>query len=213
MKSTNKTLSVSIILLMIGIAIGVLSTLIFICDIKKEKIVKEPIILYYPDTASCEYVDSISTMFPKTTLVMIKTNKLKSYQEFKYRIRLLESGNDYKKVKGKHLGAYQFSKDFLSSLGLYYIDEQTLLANEELQDNIFDISVQYYKRYLEKEIKLYSGTTVADYYIDESVIIAIAHNCGIGAAMKFFSSSGKELPRDGNGIAYKYLSLNNYSLK
>ncbi|WP_347375105.1 peptidoglycan-binding protein LysM [Aequorivita sp. Q41] len=127
----------------------------------------------------------------------------KSYVGFKEALGFKESRGDYTIVNDYgYMGKYQFSRATLRMMGLKNTDE--FLDNTLQQEAAFLAYTSLNKWVLRKDIKRYSGKTIAGIKVTESGILAAAHLAGPGNVKKFLRSAGENRFEDANGTSIRY---------
>lgn len=122
----------------------------------------------------------------------------KDFEGFKEALAFKESGGDYFTVNTYgYLGKYQFGKETLKMVGVY--NTRVFLESPQLQEQAFLANVQRNKWILRRDIKDFSGKTIAGIKVTESGILAAAHLAGPGSVKKFLRSYGSQNFTDGYG--------------
>ncbi len=121
----------------------------------------------------------------------------KDFVGFKEALAFNESGGRYDAVNSLgFMGKYQFGAGTLRQL---HIDRREFLRNPRLQEEAFRRYVLHNRKYLEKEIRLFSGKYIHGIKITESGILAAAHLAGAGAVKRYLYSHGRESATDAYG--------------
>lgn len=127
----------------------------------------------------------------------------KSFAGFKEAVGFKESQGNYFTVNTYgYLGKYQFGASTLELLGIY--NTQSFLRNPELQEKAFVANAQRNKWVLRKDIKRFTGKTIAGVKVTESGILAAAHLAGPGSVKKFLRTYGSNNFADANGTTVKF---------
>ena len=184
-------------------------------------IFKEEVILYLPDTLSPDYYRAVQERFPnsKVNTFAIYNEENKTYKDFKEKLRYIESSNNYSARRtnsngllSQYLGAYQIGSLMRKAIGFGDISDSLFLRTPSLQDAAMDLCIIYNRNLLKYYLDKYENTFIAGYQMTESSMLAIAHNAGPTSLINFLLSKGKTLPRDGNGISYKFMVLSGYKI-
>src|SRR5690606_31441436 len=127
----------------------------------------------------------------------------KSYVGFKEALGFKESRGNYHIVNDYgYMGKYQFSRATLRMMGLKNTDN--FLYDTRQQEAAFSAYTSLNKWVLRKDIKRYSGKTIAGVKVTESGILAAAHLAGAGNVKKFLRSNGANRFQDANGASIRY---------
>jgi len=127
----------------------------------------------------------------------------KSYLGFKEALGFKESRGNYHIVNDYgYMGKYQFSRATLRMIGFKNTDN--FLYDTRQQEAAFLAYTSFNKWVLRKDIKRYTGKTMAGVKVTESGILAAAHLAGPGNVKKFLRSGGANCFSDANGATIRY---------
>jgi len=216
-KNKLKKLLTAIISLLVIVSIGIITTSPI--NITKAKF-QNKLILYLPDTLPDNYYIDIQKVFPNTLINTFAVhNPKKTYEEFKKKLRYIESSNSYSSRRtnsngslSQYLGAYQIGSQMRTIIGLGDISDSLFLCTPSIQDAAMDLCIIYNRNLLRPYLEQYEGTFIAGYQMTESNMLAIAHNAGPYGLINFLISYGVNLPRDSNGISYEFMKLSGYKI-
>jgi hypothetical protein len=148
-----------------------------------------------------------------TEEVTINAEKVNNYRLFMDRMAILEGNGDPKKTSpsGSYIGKFQFGKQAFKEVG-YDVNIRKFKKNpnilpEHIQEKLFIKYCLANKKYLERDIKKYSGKTIKGVKITKAGMLAAAHLRGYIAVREFLQTKGRVNKKDGNGTSVKdYLS-------
>ena len=127
----------------------------------------------------------------------------KSYFGFKEALGFKESQGRYSVINPYgYMGKYQFGKGTLNLLGVY--NTSSFINDPSLQEKAFEANLSRNKWVLRRDIKRFSGKTIAGVKVTESGILAAAHLGGPGSVKKFLRSYGQNVFSDAFGSSVKY---------
>ena len=170
--------------------------------------------------------------------VTIEYKYLKQLKDYREALSLIESRNDYtsrriirheKKGKEKipvysqYWGKYQIGQKERETLGLKNVSWEVYSSHPELQDAACNLFIAITKKQLsnftyknkqsKNYLQLYSNRVVNNFYLTESGIIAMAHNCGVYGMVNFLEKNGRVSPIDGlKTSSTNYLTLANFHI-
>lgn len=170
--------------------------------------------------------------------VTIEYKYLKQLKDYRHALSLIESRNDYtsrriikyeKKgrekvpVYSQYWGKYQIGKKERETLGLKNVSWEVFSTHPELQDAACNLFIAITKQQLsnfpyknkprKNYLQLYSNRVVNNFYLTESGIIAMAHNCGVYGMVDFLEKNGRISPMDGlKTNSTNYLTLANFHI-
>lgn len=142
---------------------------------------------------------------PKIEIVYLE-DSTKTMEAFLDKLGEMESRNNYKALnRFGYMGKYQIGFTALKQIGLGSVSKERFLNTPELQEAAMKMLLRENKRILSNYIGKYQSQTINGIYITESSILAAAQMAPAGT-IKFLTSKGDSVFRDGNGVPItKYL--------
>jgi hypothetical protein len=188
---------------------------------EKENIVTS---IYVPDTIEMKIYQkkfmsqtglNESQILQKFEFITVYTvDSTKTLKKFLERLGQIESGNNYKsrRAGSEYLGRWQMGDGARRTIGFGSISYDKFLNTPEIQDAAVILYLKYNYEFLKSYLKKYDNKIIRGYHLTKSGLIAMAHNVGPDAVLKFLNSNCSIVPRDGNGPSDRFLILGNYDL-
>ncbi len=127
----------------------------------------------------------------------------KSFVGFKEALGFKESQGRYSVINPYgYMGKYQFGKGTLNLIGVY--NTKTFIEDPSIQEKAFEANLSRNKWILRRDIKRFSGKTIAGVKVTESGILAAAHLGGPGSVKKFLRSYGQNVFSDAFGSSVRF---------
>jgi len=190
----------------------------------KEIVILPQQTVYVPDTIQMDkYIKNFSIQTDLTLkqanekfefVIVYTTDSTKTLKKFLERLGEIESRNNYqaRRPGSQYLGRWQIGDAARRSVGFGNISYDKFLNTPEIQDAAVVLLLKLNYSTMEKHLKKYNNKIIRGYHLTTSGLLAMAHNVGADAVIKFLNSNCSIVPQDGNGPADRFLILGNYEL-
>ena len=203
-RNVSKTVTLSILLIVIGLGFGEENTVYaeVASDVEAYNLESEA---YYqvPAENEVEYVYPLHLFSPLVG---------NSFLGFKEALAFSESSGNYFAInRFGYKGRYQLGRSALTWLGIR--NHSRFLNSPLLQEKAFETLLSRNK-YVLRDYLGFVGQKIGGVLITESGLLAAAHLGGAGNVMRYLDSGGLDVFRDGNGISLRvYMKrFSNYDL-
>ena len=180
--------------------------------------------IYVPDTITMK--DYIKTFSQKTGLnqteiiqnfefiTVYTVDSTKTLKKFLERLGQIESGNNYKsrRIGSQYLGRWQMGDGARRTVGFGSISYEKFLNTPEIQDAAVVLYLKHNYEFMKPHLKKYDNKIIRGYHLTISGLLAMAHNAGSDAVVRFLNSNCKNVPSDANGTSDRFLILGNYDV-
>ena len=143
-------------------------------------------------------------------ILLQKSNQVDSLQQYKQKLAILESSNDYSAINSYgYMGKYQFSKKTLRRLNFSQKEIDNFLNSKELQERAIDTLTRHNESILRGYgLASHVGSRIEGITITMNGMLAGAHLRGPYSVKKFIESNGTIDHEDGYGTRVSdYLKL------
>ena len=180
--------------------------------------------VYVPDTITMK--DYIKTFSLKTGLnqsqiiqnfefiTVYTVDSTKTLKKFLERLGQIESGNNYKsrRIGSQYLGRWAMGDGARRTVGFGSISYDKFLNTPEIQDASVVLYLKHNYEFMKPYLKKYNNKIIRGYHLTISGMLAMAHNAGADAVVRFLNSNCKNVPSDANGSSDRFLILGNYDV-
>ena len=181
--------------------------------------------IYIPDTIQMEeYIKNFAIQTDLTNkevnekfqfITVYTVDSTKTLKKFLERLGEIESRNNYqaRRQGSQYLGRWQIGDAARKAVGLGSISYDKFINTPEIQDAAVILLLKLNYSTMKKYLIKYDNKIIRGYHLTTSGLLAMAHNVGADAVIKFLNSNCSMVPSDGNGPADRFLILGNYEIK